>query len=237
MRSERALNVASLTATIAAVVLMGWRQFRPRDETPQPLRAEAVALSAPQTARVNSLAFESGSRGSAIRVIAFSDVQCPFCARFDKLVDSLAATLGVPVEYGLVHFPLPQHAHARSGARALECARAQGRFPQLRSRIFSRQPELGTVGFEELARDAGVADLAHFRRCMQSAAVDSLIDQGLALGAELGLRGTPMVVIDGFVLERPPSATQLTLILEAHAAGGDVQKALKRGGYDVAAQD
>lgn len=234
-RFDRALNATSAIAAVAALTLLGWRQFGARDEAPRGVRARAVALSPEQHARVSRLAFGAGQPDGAVQLVAFSDVQCPFCARLDKVVDSLAASSDVALAYGLVHFPLEQHELARAGARALECAREQGRFHELRVQVFTRQTEVSRVPFQSLAHDAGVPDLPRFAECTRTTRLDSLIDRGLALGTELGLQGTPLVVIDGFVLDRPPNAAQLPRVLGARADGAGIRKALRTGGYDVVA--
>lgn len=104
---------------------------------------------------------------------------------------------------------------------------------QLLALLYVRQSDIGSLDWREFARLAEVEDLNRFARCIASNEKDGIVDGGLALGKDLGLRGTPMVVIEGYVLGQPPRVAELSRILDARRSGASVEKALAEGGFRV----
>ena len=75
---------------------------------------------------------------------------------------------------------------------------------QFASVAFAKQDSLGLKPWQSYATEAGIADTARFARCVLSTSPVPRIDDGLALGRRIGVRGTPTVVINGWRLARPP---------------------------------
>ena len=59
------------------------------------------------------------------------------------------------------------------------------------------------------AADAGVRDTVRFAKC--AAASDALprVDNGLAIGRELGVGGTPTIMLNDWQFGRPPTDSEL----------------------------
>jgi protein-disulfide isomerase len=66
-----------------------------------------------------------------------------------------------------------------------------------------------------LAREAGVPDLAEFERCFGSDETLARIDVGRATGRRIGVVGTPTVLVDGWVMTRPPTLEELRARVQA----------------------
>lgn len=103
--------------------------------------------------------------------------------------------------------------------------------------IYRHQSQLESISFDSLARLASVADAGSFHQCMRSDSTDSRIEASMALGRELGLRGTPLVIVDGFVLDRPPRAEEIAKMLAARLEGASPERVLGTGGYSAIRQD
>lgn len=145
-----------------------------------------------------------GAADAPVKLVEFSDFQCPFCA---SLKPALARILEkYPAEVAIVyrHFPLQRiHPHAFEAARASECASAQGRFRQYHDALYARQVAIGVMSWGDFAEAAGVPDLRGFRSCMADTAHAGAVRTDLATATELGLRGTPTIILDGYVLTGP----------------------------------
>ena len=98
-------------------------------------------------------------------IIEFTDLQCPYCARF--ALETWPILRARYVETGKVHFvardlPLSFHEFALPAAVAARCAGEQGRFWEYREALFRGQSKLATAPYDEIARRFGL-DVARFR--------------------------------------------------------------------------
>ncbi|MEE9179559.1 MAG: DsbA family protein, partial [Vicinamibacteria bacterium] len=129
-----------------------------------------------------------------VAIVEFSDYQCPYCARFFQ--QTFPALKKNYIETGKVRFyfrdfPLEQiHPQARSSAIAANCAARQGAYWDMHHGLFENQKRLGPELYQELAKEMGL-DVAAFEACLEEPAEDKKVDQELAYGQSLTIRGTP----------------------------------------------
>ena len=129
-------------------------------------------------------------------VYEFTDLQCPYCARSKRTLEEVEEKYGADVAIVSLAFPLAFHKQAEPAARAAYAAHKQGKFWEMRAAIFSSQRELAQDEiFDKLASDIGL-DLKQFTRDMNSKAIREQVQQDMALGAELGVRGTPNFFVE-----------------------------------------
>ena len=151
-----------------------------------------------------------GRPGAPVRIVEFSDFQCPFCAQY-------AATLRAvrdrhPDRVALVyrHFPLDAiHPHARDAAVAAECAGEQGRFEPYHDRLFAQQDSIGSKAWDRFAAEADVPDSAAFRRCLADPRVHARVARDAALATRTRVEVTPTLVIAGTVIPGVISEAEL----------------------------
>lgn len=155
-----------------------------------------------------------GNGAAKVRIVEFSDLECPFCMRFHATRTSLKRRYGDLVSSSFVHFPLPSHRFARPAARAAECAAVVGRFDGFIARVFEKQDSLGLKSWGSFARAAGIEDTARFVQCSQDTALVVRVERGRALGEALGLKGTPTVLVNGWRLPEPPDSVTLFAMAE-----------------------
>lgn len=68
-----------------------------------------------------------GNKNAAITLVEYSDLECPYCARFHPVLEDLVKKYPTDLLWIYRHFPLDSiHPHARAKAEAAECAFAQG---------------------------------------------------------------------------------------------------------------
>lgn len=140
-----------------------------------------------------------GGSDAPIRLIEFSDFQCPFCRRLHQTLGALRARHPeVAVVYR--HFPLAIHTEALPAAIAAECAGVQGRFESYAQLLFEQQDSLRDGIYDRLARQAGVSDSAQFAACRASRSPMPTISRDIEAGEQLQIVGTPVLIIGDTVL-------------------------------------
>lgn len=140
-----------------------------------------------------------GPDDALVRLVEFSDFECPYCATFAQTADYLSQKYPDTLQITFRNYPLPFHKQARRVAEMAVCAHAQRKFWEFSNLAFARQNSFHKNFNEEalinLAEDAGLnGDEA--RDCLHSAFASTSVDQDLEDGQALKLRGTPTVYIN-----------------------------------------
>ena len=136
-----------------------------------------------------------GSAAARIRLVEFSDFQCPYCAQLQLNLQELRRRHPGQIAVMYRHFPLDGHPQAMPAAIASECAAAQGRFAEFADSVFWHQDSLAALSWSRLADRAGVADTARFKTCLNDPAVRQRIATDVAVGKGLALSGTPAIIV------------------------------------------
>jgi protein-disulfide isomerase len=160
-----------------------------------------------------------GDSTAVVKLVEFSDLECPVCRQFERNVRSVRAKYPKEVSVVFVHFPLPQHRFARPAARAAECADRSGRFAEFVALAYDKQDSLGLKPWTSYALEAGVRNTARFARCVADASPVPRIDDGVALAHRMGVRGTPTVIVNGWRFSSPPAEAELIRTVAALIAG------------------
>ena len=95
-------------------------------------------------------------------------------------------------------FPLRNHRFAKKAAIAAFAAKKQGKFWEYHDRLFVNLESLNDQKFLQIARDLGL-DMERFEKDMNDLKIVARINQDIRLGAYLGVRATPTVLINGTV--------------------------------------
>ncbi|MBI3541711.1 MAG: thioredoxin domain-containing protein, partial [Deltaproteobacteria bacterium] len=67
-----------------------------------------------------------GKKDSKVKIVEFSDFQCPFCSRAAKTVQELKKKYGNKIEFAFKQYPLPMHPNAKPASEAALCVNEQG---------------------------------------------------------------------------------------------------------------
>lgn len=160
-----------------------------------------------------------GTSSAPVKLLEFADFECPFCGDLHKKLKALREHYPSQVSLTYVHFPLPGHHFAALAARASECAGDQGRFEAMYDRLFEEQDSFGLKPWDDYAKEAGIPDLAGFESCVKQTAPVPRIEKGKQLGAKLDIKATPTVIVNGWMLSRPPTAEELDEMVKRILAG------------------
>lgn len=178
-----------------------------------PLPAEAAVSALRQVEDWEELAREGAVMGPAdapVRIVEFSDFQCPFCRVVQETLAAVRSRHPERVAIVYRHLPLDAiHPHARAAANAVECAGEQGRFAEYHDRLFALQDSIGTTPWDRYAADAAVPDLEAFRRCVAENRYADRVERDARLAAELGLDVTPTLIVNGTVYPGAPTKEEL----------------------------
>lgn len=206
-------GLATASIVLAAVVVAGLAVHRHffqsgpaavRGSLEAPVRQESVLLAEEDWAGLLQAGTIDGDPDAPVLIAVFSDLQCPYCRRFHFAFEEIERSLGADVALVVIHYPLRSHALARPAAYALECAGIQSRFREFLNLSYREQDAIGIKPFERFALEAGVPDTSAFKRCLAEDGVEEPVRRGRAWAEKLELTGTPTVVINGWLLPRPP---------------------------------
>ncbi len=148
-----------------------------------------------------------GNPDAPIKIVEYSDFECPFCQQFHDTMNEVIDKYGESGEVAWIyrHFPLDQlhPVKARAEAVASECAAELGgneAFWQFADRFMELTPsnnrtEIETV-IPQIVREIGLDEVA-FQTCFASGKYDDHIDADIANAVETGGRGTPWSIMIG----------------------------------------
>lgn len=158
--------------------------------------------------------FVLGDPAAPVTVTEFGDLECPYCRSAEPVLRRLVEESGGAVRLVWRHFPLFQvHPHALIAALAAEAAAEQGLFWEMQRALFAQQdkltePDLRAVG-ARLGLDPAAVAGPGAQRFADAVEADYLG------GLELGIRGTPTLLVQG---ERYRGPIELGPLRDAVAA-------------------
>jgi len=137
-----------------------------------------------------------GNLDAPIKIVEFSDFECPFCARLHPTLTRIVEE-NEDVAWIYRHFPLNSHTNAFSAAVISECiARVGGNdaFWNFADTAFANQRKIGDRFYAEFVQEAGL-DAGAFATCLNNKKVVADVQQDLDEVIAVGGRGTPHVVV------------------------------------------
>ena len=137
-----------------------------------------------------------GPRNAPVRVIEFSDFQCPYCAELQKTIDQVLKAFPRDVQLVYKQYPLNIHQYARQAAAASLFAHGQGKFWELHDRLFQNFTTLNDQSIRKWAGEAGL-NMAEYDRAMQTGKFEPIIQKDTADGAAAKVMGTPTLFVNG----------------------------------------
>lgn len=157
-------------------------------------------------------------------LIAFSEFECPYCARFAletmPLLERDYISTG-KVLFAFRHLPLPMHKVAPFAAQAVECAGAQNQFWPMHDLLFQNQATLEREALGKHAEGLKL-DTRAFAACMQGKFSEKVrLDTEAA--KVLGLRSTPFFLVG---VRRPDGTVAAKAVVRGARPFADFQKAL-----------
>lgn len=193
-------ELAELKETLAPVL----------ERLPKPFRPTEVSLRGSPV---------RGQAQAKVTLVEFTDLQCPFCVRyyentFPQIVKNYVDT--GKVRYVSREFPLTNmHKEADKAAQAALCAGDQGKYWEMRDKVFRNRQKLSPEDLAGYAEEVGV-DVLRWKSCLDHEVYAKKVQGDLEAGARLGVSGTPSFLIGLTDPERPDSFTARELLQGAY---------------------
>lgn len=198
------LAIVIAGALIAGAVFMGARG----DSTTtaqQPQAAETETTAGLETMNpITSTDHIRGNPDASVKIVEYSDMECPFCKRFHETMNQIMNEYGKDGQVAWVyrHFPLDSiHSKARPEAVASECANELGgndAFWKFTDRFFEVTPSNNQTQIEtvipQIVREIGLDESA-FQTCFESGKYDQHIQDDLDNAIATGGNGTPWSIV------------------------------------------
>jgi protein-disulfide isomerase len=162
-----------------------------------------------------------GPSNAPVTPTVFSDFQCPYCAKFAKMMrKEVLPVAGGSVRLVFRYFPLSMHPWARESAQAAACAYQQKNdyFWSFHDFFFDHQRDLTPANLRprilDHARGIAGLDQSKFRNCLEHGETKALVDHDVAFGNTNGIEAAPTVFLNGRETGIVASEQVLTLIRE-----------------------
>lgn len=211
-RWGHAVDIATVILLCAVVALLL------RNSSSSRTRAGPIATSFSQLAdttweKLWADAHVRGLPSAEMRLLLFSDVECPFCRSFTDSLRNWDGYRDTSLAIGLLHFPLSQHRFARPGANAIECASSISDPWTVYEALVLGQAAFGSMSQQEILSAAGVNTNDDFASCVTEERFATRIDAQVNSARQIGVSGTPGIVVNGRLFDRPPTVKTLDSLL------------------------
>lgn len=212
--TRRVDSIITIAMAAAALTLCGSYLYRTVSAKPAD---STTVLRKAEWSRVLAVARPfAGESKARVTIVVFTDLQCPVCKSLHlRTLTPLLSKYPRELRILLLHYPLSYHANAMAAAKATECIASADELRRWLDIVFEKQDSLPSKSFGAFALDAGIRDTATVAACAIGEGRTRSIDQGIALGGELKIRGTPTVLIDGRMFAAPPTLEEIDSIVVA----------------------
>lgn len=143
-----------------------------------------------------------GNSNATVKIVEFSDFQCPACGAAYPVVERIMDVYGDRVSLEYKHFPLTSiHQFAFQAAEASECANDQEKFWEYVDIAFTNQKDLSKRALKRYAKELDL-DTGLFNNCLDSGAKKKWVSADFNEGIGKGVGGTPTFFINGKQLDK-----------------------------------
>jgi protein-disulfide isomerase len=176
----------------ASLTKDGLQKAAPKEEEarpgePQPGQAYRIDIKG---------APSKGAKDALVTIVAFSDFQCPFCARVGPTIDQLMEKYKDKLRVVWRNLPLAFHNHAKPAAIAAMAAHRQGKFWPMHDLLYRNQQNLTSEDIERHAKKIGL-NMEKFKASIADEKIAKQVEADMALADKVGVRGTPAFFING----------------------------------------
>jgi protein-disulfide isomerase len=144
-----------------------------------------------------------GSLDAPVKIVEYSDLECPFCKTFQQTMRRMMSEYGKDGKVAWIyrHYPLEQlHPKAKQSAIASECAGELGgneKFWAYIDKYYEITPANNEIDLAELpriAKEIGL-DQSRFETCLNSGKYGQKIEDSIKDALAAGAQGTPYSLI------------------------------------------
>lgn len=147
-----------------------------------------------------------GNQEANVKLVEYSDFQCPSCAGFQLTLEALFEQVGNDISFEFITFPLSlSNPSSVLSAVAAEAAGQQGKFFEYHDLLFENQLIWSTsvtpnVLFIQFAEDLGL-DIELFKKHMSASMFIDKVKANREEGISRGVSGTPTFFLNGKLMK------------------------------------
>jgi len=139
-----------------------------------------------------------GSADAPLKIVVFSDFQCPFCSRIGApLKEFVDNNKDIAMYYK--YYPLPMHPQAKTAAQAACAAHLQGKFWEMHDALFAAQDKLASEDFSPMAKEVKL-NLKTYEKDRLSVKCVEMVEKDIEEGNQVQLQGTPSIYLNGLLI-------------------------------------
>ncbi|MFZ4431367.1 MAG: DsbA family protein [Phycisphaerales bacterium] len=206
-------------------------------DPPAPAKGQETAATPAAAKRTLEGRFRFGPEVAPVRIVLFTDYQCPDCLKIERELDALMKSTP-NISVGVRYFPLSStcnpamsgqdlHPNACWAARAAQTAgmlRGTDGFWEMHRWLFSRQGSFTDAELVQGLQSMGY-DAKAFQQIMTGDITKTAVAEDVAFGLSLGIYFTPMIFINGVELRGWSAPQALTRAVQATLAANPVAAA------------
>lgn len=166
-------------------------------------KAIELAIKNPLQPNIRTDELIVGNKDAPIKIVEYSDFECPFCLRGYSTVKQLLNKYPGKIAFIYKHLPLDFHPQAQISAEYYEAIRLQDPKKAIlfHDQIFDNQSKLkeGTSFLDSIAKKIG-ANVSQIKKDIKSDKIQSRIAQDKQEAAKFQMQGTPGFLINGVPL-------------------------------------
>ena len=190
---------------VAGIAALGWIVMKGRGKAAtEPI--EVAGADDPQALVALAKGVTVGKDDAPVKMLVFSDYQCPFCGSFALQVEPQLITEFVntgKLQFVYYDFPLGgNHRYSFLASRAARCAGDQNKFWEYHNMLFARQNDWSFAQnppinqLLDYGAEVGV-DRGQLADCVKSDKHQDLVSANRTLGERLMVNSTPTIFING----------------------------------------
>lgn len=161
-----------------------------------------------------------GNKDAKVKIVEFSDFQCPFCSRAATTVNEIKKMYGKKIGLAFKQYPLPMHSQARPASEASLCVNEQStdKFWKFHDKLFGNQEKLDAESLKKYAKEVG-ADVEKFNKCVEEKRYAKAVQDDMDYGNKLGVRSTPTFFINGKIVSGAQPIEAFKEIIDEEMSG------------------
>ncbi len=212
MNSDTKIIGGMLAATVIVITAILVFGSQSKSVNTEPIKVDEAKL-------IQDYSPRRGPDTAPVRIVEFSDFQCPACARVAPMLDQANIDYGDQIQLIYRYFPLTQtHQNAQLTSQAGAAAQAQGKFWEFAHLLFQNQNEWSTSNdiktvLQGYATTLGL-DTTQFKKDMTDQKLIDHIRRDVGDANALSINSTPTIYINGKKIQSPSTYADLKQIID-----------------------
>lgn len=158
--------------------------------------AEKVITGSPTIRETDPI---TGAATPKIKIVEYASYGSGFSAAAEPIVKRLMDNYSDQVQLVFKEFFNQSDSLASLGAKAARCAQAEGKYWEMKERIYQTTGGFTETDILEIAKNIGLSEET-FNACLEKTDLDSAVSLNISDGVELGLSAVPTFFVDDKVL-------------------------------------